>query len=125
MSSPISTDAFPESNFRSRRVVRAISSAVWAVASWTWRSSSYRCRAAGLEPELAVEGGEMDAVLRFVEAGLGLAVVPSMVLKNRPGLRGTPLARPRLLRTVALARRGDVEPSHSADAFRRHLNEYL
>ena len=83
------------------------------------------CRAAGFEPELAVEGGEMDAVLRFVEAGLGLAVVPSMVLKNRPGLRGTPLARPRLLRTVALARRGDVEPSHSADAFRRHLNGYL
>lgn len=48
-----------------------------------------------------------------------------MVLKNRPGLRGTPLARPRLLRTVALARRRDVEPSHSANAFRRHLNEYL
>ena len=67
----------------------------------------------------------MDAVLRFVEAGLGLAVVPSMVLKNRPGLRGTPLARPRLLRTVALARRKDVEPSHSADAFRRHLGQYL
>src|SRR5690625_2565551 len=85
----------------------------------------HACRAAGFEPRLAVEGGEMDAVLRFVEAGLGIAVVPSMVLKNRPGLRGTPLARPRLLRTVALARRGDVEPSHSADAFRRHLNEYL
>ena len=83
------------------------------------------CRAAGFEPELAVEGGEMDAVLRFVEAGLGLAVVPSMVLRNRPGLRGTPLARPRLLRTVAVARRKDVEPSHSAEAFRRHLNEYL
>ena len=40
-------------------------------------------------------------------------------------LRGTPLARPRLLRTVALARRRDVEPSHSAEAFRRHLNGYL
>jgi DNA-binding transcriptional LysR family regulator len=83
------------------------------------------CRASGFEPELAVEGGEMDAVLRFVEAGLGLAVVPSMVLKNRHGLRGTPLARPRLLRTVALARRKDVEPSHSAEAFQRHLYEYL
>lgn len=83
------------------------------------------CRAAGFEPTLAVEGGEMDAVLRFVEVGLGMAVVPSMVLKNRPGLRGTPLARPRLLRTIALARRRDVEPSHSAEAFRRHLNTYL
>lgn len=83
------------------------------------------CKAAGFEPELAVEGGEMDAVLRFVEAGLGLAVVPSMVLKNRPNLRGTPLARPRLLRTVALARRKDVELSHSANAFRHYLHEYL
>ncbi|MDA2809985.1 LysR substrate-binding domain-containing protein [Nocardiopsis sp. RSe5-2] len=83
------------------------------------------CRESGFEPRLAVEGGEMDAVLRFVEAGLGLAVVPSMVLKNRPGLRGTPLARPRLLRTIALAHRKDVEPSNSAKAFRRHLMTYL
>jgi DNA-binding transcriptional LysR family regulator len=49
------------------------------------------CRQAGFEPRLAVEGGEMDAVLRFVEVGLGIAVVPSMVLAGRPGLRGTPL----------------------------------
>ncbi|MFW5416502.1 LysR family transcriptional regulator [Nocardiopsis sp. CNT-189] len=83
------------------------------------------CRVAGFEPRMAVEGGEMDAVLRFVEAGLGIAVVPSMVLKNRPGLRGTPLGRPRLLRTIALAHRKDVEPSKSARAFRRHLTAYL
>lgn len=52
------------------------------------------CRAAGFEPRFAVEGGEMDAVLRFVEVGLGVAVVPSMVLAGRPGLRGTPLVLP-------------------------------
>ncbi|RCV53593.1 LysR family transcriptional regulator [Marinitenerispora sediminis] len=85
----------------------------------------HACRAAGFEPRLAVEGGEMDAVLRFVEAGLGVAVVPSMVLKNRPGLRGIPLAQPRLLRTIALAHRKDVEPSHTAKAFRRGLMNYL
>lgn len=83
------------------------------------------CREAGFEPRLSIEGGEMDAVLRFVEAGLGLAVVPSMVLKNRPGLRGTPLARPRLLRTIALAHRKDVEPSHTAHAFRSELLRFL
>ncbi|MGW2544785.1 LysR family transcriptional regulator, partial [Kitasatospora sp. NPDC001574] len=33
------------------------------------------CRAAGFEPEFAVEGGEMDAVLGFVRAGLGPAVL--------------------------------------------------
>ena len=46
------------------------------------------CRAAGFEPDFAVEGGEMDAVLGFVEAGLGVAVVPSMVLRGPAGAAG-------------------------------------
>jgi DNA-binding transcriptional LysR family regulator len=117
------------------------------------------CRHAGFEPRLAVEGGEMDAVLRFVEVGLGIAVVPSMVLAGRPGLRGTPLVldeppgppgpedgppaavpprrtgpstagarrrgAPGLLRTVALAHRKDVAPTHAARAFRTTLETFL
>ncbi|HUN34223.1 MAG TPA: LysR substrate-binding domain-containing protein [Trebonia sp.] len=74
-------------------------------------------RRAGLEPRFAIEGGEMDAVLRFVEAGLGIAVVPSVVLPGRPGVVGYPLARPGLRRTVALARRKDVQPTHAAREF--------
>ncbi|MFC4587382.1 LysR family transcriptional regulator [Sphaerisporangium corydalis] len=83
------------------------------------------CRQAGFEPRFAVEGGEMDAVLRFVEAGLGVAVVPSMVLDGRPGLAGTPLAPPGLRRTIALAHRKDVEPTRAAHAFRATLLSYL
>jgi Transcriptional regulator len=83
------------------------------------------CRQAGFEPTFAVEGGEMDAVLRFVEAGLGLALVPSMVLSGRPGLAGTPLAPPGLQRTIALAHRKDVNPTHAARAFRETLLEFL
>ncbi|GAA3838386.1 LysR substrate-binding domain-containing protein [Sphaerisporangium flaviroseum] len=83
------------------------------------------CRQAGFEPRFAVEGGEMDAVLRFVEAGLGVAVVPSMVLDGRPGLSGTPLAPPGLRRTIALAHRKDVEPTRAAQAFRATLLSYL
>jgi DNA-binding transcriptional LysR family regulator len=82
------------------------------------------CRQAGFEPRFAVEGGEMDAVLRFVEAGLGVAVVPSMVLDGRPGLVGTPLV-PGLRRTVALAHRKDVEPTRAAQAFRAALLFFL
>ncbi|MFI6598877.1 LysR family transcriptional regulator [Nonomuraea sp. NPDC050536] len=81
------------------------------------------CRNAGFEPRFAVEGGEMDAVLRFVEAGLGVAVVPSMVLEGRPGLRGTPLAG--LNRTIAIAHRKDVEPTRAAQAFRTALRSFL
>lgn len=73
------------------------------------------CRAAGFEPTFTVEGGEMDAVLGFVRAGLGIGVVPSMVAARAgDGLRVTPLARPGLRRTVALAHRSDVAPPRAA-----------
>ncbi|MFB4279358.1 LysR family transcriptional regulator [Nonomuraea sp. MTCD27] len=83
------------------------------------------CRQAGFEPRFAVQGGEMDAVLRFVEAGLGVAVVPSMVLDGRPGLLGTPLAPPGLSRTIALAHRKDVDPTRAAQAFRETLLSFV
>jgi DNA-binding transcriptional LysR family regulator len=83
------------------------------------------CRRAGVEPRFVVEGGEMDAVLRFTEAGLGVAVVPSMVLAGRPALRGIPMAPPGLSRTVALARRRDVEPTGAVAAFRAALLGHL
>lgn len=70
--------------------------------------------ARGLTPVIAVEGAEMDAVLRFVERGLGVAVVPAMVVIDRPGLRSTRLVNPQLTRTVNLARRTDVGPSAAA-----------
>ncbi|MET9514655.1 LysR family transcriptional regulator [Streptomyces sp. NPDC002994] len=77
------------------------------------------CRAEGFEPSFTVEGGEMDAVLGFVRAGLGLAVVPRMVAA-RAGrdLRVTPLARPGLHRTIALAHRSDVAPPRAARELR-------
>jgi DNA-binding transcriptional LysR family regulator len=79
------------------------------------------CRQAGFVPKFAVEGGEMDAVLAFVEAGLGVALVPGMVLANRPRLRATPLAPPGMRRTIALARRRRLVLPHAAEALRTTL----
>ncbi|MFJ8076543.1 LysR family transcriptional regulator [Streptomyces sp. NPDC096176] len=80
------------------------------------------CRAEGFEPSFTVEGGEMDAVLGFVRAGLGIAVVPSMVAERAGGdLRVTPLARPGLRRTIALAHRSDVAPPRAARELQRML----
>ncbi|GEK80614.1 LysR family transcriptional regulator [Agrococcus baldri] len=79
--------------------------------------------AAGLAPTIAVEGAEMDAVLRFVERGIGVAVVPAMVVSDRPGLRSTRLVRPQLTRTVALARRTDVAPSAAMTAMLQQVFE--
>jgi DNA-binding transcriptional LysR family regulator len=83
------------------------------------------CRRAGFTPRCAVEGGEMDAVLAFVEAGLGVAVVPSMVLVNRPLLRATPLAPPGMRRTIALAHRKRSVLPHAAEAMRATLLEHV
>lgn len=76
-------------------------------------------RAAGLAPTPVIEGAEMDAVLRFVERGLGVAVVPAMVLLDRPTLRSVRLVDPRLIRTIGLAHRSDVNPTRAAAAMRR------
>ncbi|MER7772866.1 LysR substrate-binding domain-containing protein [Kitasatospora sp. NPDC096140] len=82
------------------------------------------CRAAGFEPEFAVEGGEMDAVLGFVRAGIGPAVVPGMVAA-RSGLAVTPFAGPGLGRTIAVAHGHEVPPTRAAEALRSTLLAHL
>ncbi|MER7891446.1 LysR family transcriptional regulator [Micromonospora sp. NPDC094482] len=83
------------------------------------------CREAGFEPTFAVDGGEMDAVLSFVEAGLGIALVPGIVVARRPGVRITRLAPPGVTRTIAVARRRDVVPTHAGRELRRILLDYV
>ncbi|MFF2043392.1 LysR family transcriptional regulator [Kitasatospora sp. NPDC058170] len=82
------------------------------------------CRAAGFEPEFAVEGGEMDAVLGFVRAGLGPAVLPGMVAA-RSGLVVTPFAGPGLGRTIAVAHGHEVPLTRAAAALRETLLAHL
>ena len=89
------------------------------------RESTLRAFAeAGVTPRFAVQGGEMDAVLRMVEAGTGVAVVPDLVFAGRPRLRRTVLT-PALYRTVALASRADLHTSQAAGAFRTTLLTFL
>ncbi|MFH8381593.1 LysR family transcriptional regulator [Kitasatospora sp. NPDC018058] len=82
------------------------------------------CRAAGFEPEFAVEGGEMDAVLGFVRAGLGPAVLPGMVAA-RSGLTVTPFAGPGLGRTIAVAHGHEVPLTRAAEALHTTLLAHL
>jgi DNA-binding transcriptional LysR family regulator len=82
------------------------------------------CAEAGVAPRFAVEGGEMDAVLRLVEAGTGVAVVPDIVFAGRPRLRRTALT-PAIYRTVALVRRADLVPSQAVQAFHATLLRLL
>lgn len=76
---------------------------------------------AGLVQTMAVEGAEMDAVLRFVERGIGVALVPAMVVADRPGLVSTRLVHPSLERTVNLARREQAAPTAAAAALQAEV----
>ncbi|WP_431074291.1 LysR family transcriptional regulator [Microbacterium phyllosphaerae] len=78
-------------------------------------------RSAGLTPNFVLEGAEMDAVLRFVERGVGVAVVPAMVLLDQPALRSVRLTHPMMTRTVSLAHRADVTPAIAVAAMRHAI----
>jgi len=75
------------------------------------------CRRAGFEPTFALEGGEMDGVLRLTAAGLGVAVVPSLVVERSGPLRAVRIAKPELTRTIGFAHRRDRRLSRAAQEF--------
>jgi DNA-binding transcriptional LysR family regulator len=74
------------------------------------------CRRAGFEPTFALEGGEMDGVLRFTAAGLGVAVVPSLVIDAAGPLKAVRLSDP-LTRTIGFANRRDRRLSRAGREF--------
>ncbi|HSY14366.1 MAG TPA: LysR substrate-binding domain-containing protein [Jatrophihabitantaceae bacterium] len=81
------------------------------------------CREHGFEPQFAVEGGEMDAVLSLVAAGVGIAIVPSTVVGDR--FRVTHLDSPGLTRAVQLSRRGGIELSRAALELERRVRTFV
>ena len=84
------------------------------------------CRRAGFEPRVALDGGEMDSVLRFVAEGLGVAILPAMVLSDvdpRTGPVAVRLQAPKLSRSLVLARRRDRYFSAAAQEFMRILRD--
>lgn len=80
---------------------------------------------AGLHSRNVVEGAELDAVLRFVARGIGVSIAPMMAALHYPGLRTTRLTSPQLHRTVVLARRAGIAPSHAAAAFDALLDDVV
>jgi len=78
------------------------------------------CRRAGFEPAIGLDGGEMDSVLRFVAAGIGLAILPEMVLADLDAHDAAVAVRrllPKLSRSLVLARRRDRYFSGAAREF--------
>lgn len=64
---------------------------------------------AGFAPTIGLDGAEIGSVHAYVAAGLGAAIVPSIVVADTPGVKALHLISPKLERTIGL-----VRPSHHA-----------
>lgn len=64
---------------------------------------------AGFAPTIGLDGAEVGSVHAYVSAGLGAAIVPSIVAMNVPGVKALRLNSPKVERTIGL-----VRPSHHA-----------
>jgi DNA-binding transcriptional LysR family regulator len=78
------------------------------------------CERAGFSPRVVLDGAEMDTVIGFVAAGLGVACLPRLALTGAP-LVAIPLDDARLRRTLGLAWRRAPELSAAARALRDHI----
>ena len=83
------------------------------------------CEQAGFHPTFAIEGAEMDGVLRMAAVGIGVAVVPSMVVERGGPLVAIRIVQPTLSRSVGVAFRRDRHHSRAADAFVARLRASL
>lgn len=80
------------------------------------------CRAAGFEPRIACESGEMETVRALVAAGLGLAIVPALAAQSAgKRLAVVALSSPKIERQLGLLSRRGHELSPAAKAFRSLL----
>ncbi|HWD52813.1 MAG TPA: LysR substrate-binding domain-containing protein [Acidimicrobiales bacterium] len=83
------------------------------------------CHEAGFEPVVALEGGEMGGVLALVAAGLGAAIVPSIVAAAHPDLHRLRVRSPSLHREIGLVHRGDRALSRAAAALASEITALL
>jgi len=83
------------------------------------------CRAAGFEPQVALDGGETDTVMRLVAAGLGVALAPRLALEGVAGIVGLHVADVKLERTLRLIWHPERSRSPAAEALRSFLIEQL
>ncbi len=82
------------------------------------------CRDAGVTPTIAVEGGELDAIVALAEAGVGACLVPTGVAQ-RTRLVSYRLDSPHMWRTIGLARRRGAATMGAIRAAEDTLTEHL
>lgn len=82
------------------------------------------CEAAGFSPKVSVSGTDVDTALRFVEAGLGITLVPDLAIQAQDDVETSEFTQP-LLRKVSLARSTKRYYSKAAEAMAKYLQRSL
>lgn len=83
------------------------------------------CQTAGFAPRIAVSGTDVDTALRFVQSGLGVALVPEIAVRHFGGVETVALSDPPLERTIGLAYNPGRYLSRAAAALREFLRAKL
>lgn len=83
------------------------------------------CQTGGFAPRIAIDGAEMDSVLRFAAAGLGIALVPRLALEGAQGLSAVLVEDVPLVRTLGLVWHSERQLSPAARAVHSFLLERL
>jgi DNA-binding transcriptional LysR family regulator len=83
------------------------------------------CAAAGFQPHVALEAGTPQVLAELAERGLGMAILPESVVRNRPGLRALKIAGADLRGRLALAWRKNAPRSPAARAFVSHAVRFV
>ena len=80
---------------------------------------------AGVPLNVALDGVEMGSVLSFVAAGIGAAIVPSIVANSNPDVKVLHVGPPSLERTISLVRPLRHASSLAASALSTEITDFL
>jgi DNA-binding transcriptional LysR family regulator len=83
------------------------------------------CTAAGFQPHVALEAGTPVVLAELAERGLGMAILPESIVRNRPGLRALKIIGAELRGRLALAWRETAPRSPAARAFVTHAVRFV
>lgn len=91
-------------------------------ASYELREATLKaCREAGFNPQTVMEGGETETLVRFVAAGLGIALVPALAVASFHNVVSLTIRDQNLTRSLGLVWRSDRIASPAARALRDFL----
>jgi DNA-binding transcriptional LysR family regulator len=74
-------------------------------AGFVREATMQACRQAGFIPQIVLDSGSIELVLRLVAANLGVAIIPPVALTGAEPLAVRPLNNPPIRRTMGLATR--------------------